>query len=236
LSDRIIQATGGKIQVQLAPQVLINFNARTTGGSCNGGDHVKAYEFMHKYGMVDDTCAPFAGLNWLHGFDVAALTKVDKVRNHLCYTCDWEGACGFVKQDLIHIYEVAEYGTVLGEDQMMAEIYARGSIACLINSEAPQFNDYKGGIVICDQGKECENKVTDHVIVISGWGVDKVTGVKYWIGRNSYGTQWGEGAGGGWFRLQRGVNSLGIESDNCSWAVPSDATIQRITDEFKNAL
>lgn len=89
----------------------------------------------------------------------------------------------------VTVYGVEEYGDVRGEENMMAEIYARGPIACLINSEAPQFNDYKGGLIICDKGKECKNKNTDHVIVIAGWGVDKATGTKYWVGRNSYGTQ-----------------------------------------------
>lgn len=69
---------------------------RTSGGSCNGGDHVKAYEFIYKYGIADDTCAPFAGLNWRHGFEVAAMTSVEDVQGHQCHTCDWEGSCGFV--------------------------------------------------------------------------------------------------------------------------------------------
>jgi hypothetical protein len=30
---------------------------------------------------------------------------------------------------------------------------------------------------------------TDHVVVIAGWGVDAATGMHYWVGRNSYGTQ-----------------------------------------------
>jgi hypothetical protein len=62
-----------------------------------------------------------------------------------------------------------------------------------------------GGIINCaDSPNVCKTKNTDHVVVIGGWGVDAATGLKYWVGRNSYGTQWGEGAGGGWFRLQRG--------------------------------
>jgi len=78
---------------------------------------------------------------------------------------------------------------------MRAEIFTRGPIACLLNSEAPQFNSYKGGIISCDNEREpeCSNRLTDHVVVIAGWGVDKQTGVRYWLGRNSYGTQWGEG-------------------------------------------
>lgn len=87
------------------------------------------------------------------------------------------------------MYEADDFGEVVGEHNMMAEIYARGPIACLLNSEAPQFNDYKGGIVSCKAGKECRRKYTDHVIVIAGWGIDDATGTKYWIGRNSYGTE-----------------------------------------------
>jgi len=44
--------------------VLLNFNQEVSGGSCNGGDANKAYDFIYKYGITDDSCAPFVGLNW----------------------------------------------------------------------------------------------------------------------------------------------------------------------------
>lgn len=55
----------------------------------------------------------------------------------------------------------------------------------------------------------------DHEIEVVGYGVDAETNTPYWIGRNSWGTYWGEG---GWFKVVRGVNNLGIEA-NCDWAV-----------------
>ena len=196
LSDRYVIATGGKLRLSLAPQNLLNFNTRTTGGSCNGGDHLKAYEFIYKYGISDDTCAAKIGLDRIHSFHVASMTDTEDVQDHLCYECDWTGPCGFIDRDeySINLYGVEEYGTVYGVNDMKAEIYARGPIACLINSEPPEFDKYKGGVMTCDNGPLCNiPKYTDHVIVIAGWGVEAETGTPYWVGRNSYGTKWGEG-------------------------------------------
>ena len=65
------------------------------------------------------------------------------------------------------------------------------------------------------------------MIVIAGWGSTD-DGLDYWIGRNSYGTRWGEGAGGGWFRLQRGNNTLNMERAGCAWATPAKKDVEAI--------
>eukprot|EP00951_Prasinocladus_malaysianus_P023511 scaffold200314_cov23-Prasinocladus_malaysianus.AAC.1 len=58
----------------------------------------------------------------------------------------------------------------------------------------------------------------NHNVEIVGWG-ETSSGIKYWIGRNSWGTYWGEG---GFFRLGKGrgeAKNLRVEAD-CQWMVP----------------
>lgn len=76
------------------------------------------------------------------------------------------------------VYGADEFGTVTGVDEMKAEIYARGPIACSLNSEANAFNYYQGGVIKCDSKVDmaCKSPLTDHVIVIAGWGVEESTG------------------------------------------------------------
>lgn len=62
LSDRFAIATGNALRVSLSTQVFLNFNANTSGGDCYNGDHLRALQFVFEYGIVDDSCAPFIGL------------------------------------------------------------------------------------------------------------------------------------------------------------------------------
>lgn len=50
-----------------------------------------------------------------------------------------------------------------------------------------------------------------HATLLIGWGFDEKTKMKYWLVRNSYGLWWGDK---GNFRLRRGMNDYGAESDN----------------------
>jgi len=55
----------------------------------------------------------------------------------------------------------------------------------------------------------------NHSVVIVGWGEDS-SGQKYWIVRNSYGSQWGQN---GDFFIRRGNDDLGIESEQVAFEV-----------------
>ena len=52
----------------------------------------------------------------------------------------------------------------------------------------------------------------NHYVEVVGFGSEG--GKNYWIGRNFWGTAWGEE---GFFRIVRGGNNLGIEK-RCFWA------------------
>ena len=89
-------------------------------------------------------------------------------------------------------YRVHEYADIEGntvqeqEERMMAEIYQRGPIACGISVTEELYKHYTGG-VFYDKTNATD---IDHDISVVGYGVDRATGLKYWLIRNSWGTYW----------------------------------------------
>jgi cathepsin X len=198
LSDRIkLQRKRVFPDIQVSPQVLVNCVTANDTHGCQGGDPTAAYSWIKQNGIPDDTCMNYLAKN-------LACTDINVCRN-----CAPGKGCWAVQNS--KKYHVLSNGMVNGEANMQAEIFARGPIACGMAVTAA-FEAYTGGIFVDTTGK----KDMDHEISIVGWGVDSTSGTKYWIGRNSWGTYWGEN---GWFRLVRGTNNLGIESD-CDFAVP----------------
>ncbi|KAL4087246.1 hypothetical protein PRIC1_013143 [Phytophthora ramorum] len=214
LSDRIRIARFKKTgrldtEVLLSPQVLLDCGMRSFG-SCHGGDPRHAHKWIHENGIVDLTCNPYIASHpsWMGGGDCAATQ---------CHTCNLKGEC-FVLEDPVK-YRISEYGTLnftTSEEfqlQAMNEIYHRGPIVVSMYSLSPEYRQFKGGYILRDSTKY---PGTTHVVSLVGWGTDAKTGVKYWVVRNSDGTNWGDR---GFFLAERGVNIYNIESHG-AWAVP----------------
>lgn len=188
LADRInIMKKNQFPRVALSPQAILNCKA---GGSCHGGDPLEVYAFAHKHGIPEQSC---------QNYEAKVPEKADCTDIQKCKNCDYN-SCWAV--ETYKSWKVSEYGTVIGANRMKAEIYARGPIACSMDG-TEKFDNYTGGIY----SEHVLIPVPNHIISIVGWGIENST--EYWIGRNSWGTYWGED---GFFRIKMHKDNLGIEN------------------------
>ncbi|EFA75779.1 hypothetical protein PPL_10834 [Heterostelium album PN500] len=85
-----------------------------------------------------------------------------------------------------------------GKEFQITQSLRFAPVSISFDCNAPQFMNYKKGII---KTTECSKTKTNHAVVLVGYGT--TNGVKYFKGKNSWGTGWGEK---GFFRIQRGVN------------------------------
>ena len=127
----------------------------------------------------------------------------------VCNTCDADKGCYVALNVRYPPIGLSEYGRVIGDSNIQKEIMVRGPVACYINNLC--IKNYTGGV---DPYDNCKPYLFNHAIQLNGWGTDE-NGVDYWIGRNSWGSYWGES---GFFRVVRGGN---YDPIGCYWGVPN---------------
>lgn len=161
---------------------------------CFGNNAGNVFNYLKENGLPDESCDPFVSA----GFHACAKDCLDCNVN-----TSTRDECQIVRGQKYFASYVK--GPVTGESSMI-EALQDGPIECMLEDNVPAFQNYKEGIV-CNPGNETGH---DHDVEIVGYGT--LDGVDVWIGRNSWGTQWGMD---GWFFLCRGRNNLGIESEGC---------------------
>jgi len=87
---------------------------------CHGGEPYNAYAWMSENEVTDETCSIYRARGLDNGEECSSM--------NICRNCSPGEACFIPDQYLV--YGVDEYDEVIGEENMMQEIYQRGPISC----------------------------------------------------------------------------------------------------------
>jgi hypothetical protein len=81
------------------------------------------------------------------------------------------------------------YVTPATESVLQIYVATTGPISVAIDSSQPSFAAYTGGVY---NEPKCSSTVLDRNLLVVGYGTDPQGG-DYWICKNSWGPEWGEG-------------------------------------------
>ena len=200
LSDRLnILKNNAWPRITLSPQVIINCHA---GGSCLGGNPAGVYQFAYEHGIPDDTCQQYTARDP----EVANCSAIQQCMS--CFNSVNVADCDAVENPTR--YKVSHWGPVSGVENIKNEIYYYGPVGCGVEV-TPRFENYTTGVY----EEWLPFYSINHEVALVGWGITE-EGTEYWVGRNSWGSFWGEG---GFFKIKMHGNNLGIETD-CDWGDP----------------
>ena len=155
------------------------------------------YELAKNKGIPADTCNPV--IPSVFHFQYLAINNAYSGDKAECFTCSPDGSCAAINPHFL--LTVSDMGVVSGNDNIKAEIYKNGPIACAMCVTA-DFETYSGGIY---SGAPSSPSCLNHEISVIGYGTNGTT--DYWIVRNSifilfiflgWGDNWGED---GYFRI-----------------------------------
>lgn len=186
LESRIRIATNNSVQVVLSEQDVVECSPYSQG--CDGGfPYLIGGKYAEDFGLALESCNPYQAQ------DGTCKTQSDCTRYYATnyhYVGGYYGACNeeVMKLALIHDGPLA----------VGFEVY-------------PDFKFYKGGVYVHTGLQDHFNpfELTNHAVLLVGYGVDAATGTKYWIVKNSWGNSWGES---GYFRIRRGTDECAFES------------------------
>jgi len=119
------------------------------------------------------------------------------------------------------------------EETMKKIVYEMGAVSTGVYASDKAFQNYAGGIF-----SGCTDKAVNHAVAVVGYGTTD-EGEDYWLIKNSWGADWGEG---GFMRIKRGVGMCKIGT---SWATiesektpkpwdPEKVTVKPCVDKYSN--
>ncbi|XP_049940816.1 dipeptidyl peptidase 1-like [Schistocerca serialis cubense] len=187
LESRIRIQTNNTQQPVFSVQDVLGCSPLDQG--CSGGfPYLTGGRYGKDYGLVEEACNPYQGVD----SDCSTDTSCDR---H--YTAEYSYVGGY-------------YGAT-NEVTLQEALVQRGPVAVAF-MVYDDFRSYTSGIYRHIETRvDFDPKVpSSHAVLLVGYGVDAVSGEKYWIVKNSWGEDWGDA---GYFKILRGVNECGIETE-----------------------
>jgi len=189
LEARLRILTGNTKNFTLSPQDIVSCSPLAQG--CDGGfPYLIAGRYGKDYGVVSEECNVYTGNNG---------------------QCNTKSTCSR--------YYVSGYSYVGGyygacnELEMKRSLVRNGPLS--VSFEVyPDFMMYKSGVYhqtkLLQRSIKFEPfQITNHAVLLVGYGHDEQVNEDYWIVQNSWGKEWGED---GFFRIRRGTDECAIES------------------------
>lgn len=181
---------------------------------CNGGQPSAALRWMVKTGVVtggdyfnltttDGGCKPYSLAPCAH--HVPPTSKYPACPSSE-YSLSCEEKCTDTasgkdyEADKTKGVKAVSYSSVEG---MQTALMTTGPLAVAF-TVYEDFPTYKSGVYHHVSGSQ----LGGHAVEMVGWGVED--GQDYWLIKNSWNEQWGDG---GFFKIKRGTNECGIEND-----------------------
>merc|ERR1712196_721208 len=164
LQDRIMIARKRRgVDIIISIQHILNCQG---GGSCYGGSHYDAYNFVQQNEVAFEDANPYVACSSDSSAGLCSSgdwTCDDPI--NIARTCGGFPEMGGKCVGLTHYPNVTviDYGHVEGVDAIKQELKARGPLACGVN--ANPLREYENGIY--DQEPDTQ---IDHVVSIVGWG------------------------------------------------------------------
>ncbi len=209
-SDHLSIAAGQQVD-PISPDHLVKcIYPGGDGNGCCGGSIVDGVEFFRQVGALTETCLPYTLNNYPPRSETRLNTQYDidmfkreyKEQNPL--TCP--SACSSASDPYNPTDRMLMgYKPVTTEEEVINALREEGPvIANMIVT--PEFQTYLCG-VYCSSKTAIKNRnEINHSVEIVDYGTTD-TGIKFWVVKNSWGEQWGEG---GYFRIARERDQLGL--------------------------
>ncbi|EXB94880.1 Cathepsin B [Morus notabilis] len=194
LSDRFCIHFG--LNISLSVNDLLACCGFFCGEGCDGGYPLEAWEYLARSGVVTEECDPyFDNIGCSHPGCEPAFPTPRCVRKCVDGNQLWSDS---------KRYSVNAYTIDSDPHSIMVEIYKNGPVEVDF-TVYEDFAHYKSGVYKHITG----GIMGGHAVKLIGWGTSDA-GEDYWLLANQWNRSWGDD---GYFKIRRGTNECGIESD-----------------------